>query len=394
MEWLEVRERVAAGEGRKTEFKRLFEKNAVGKAICAFANGEGGVVVLGVDDAGAIIGVKENPESLQERITAFLQSGCSAPVVATCGCHQAPAGWVHWITVPRMRGLGPLHHGGRVWIRRERSSVEPSSSELEEMFHALGFFFTESQMILDAGVEAIDSSLFRSFLESRGVAIASNLQPEIEVDLRNQRVIDEFGKNLHPTLYGLMVFGRDPQRYLGTTNFFIQCVAYARAERGPKKYSISEAKGTLDKQVESAMTWFRSLGRREIYRGLCRQDLSFVPEEALREALVNAVIHRNYALTGSKVMFEVFDSHIEITSPGSLPGQMTVQRVRAGGGPRSRNESMANAMLIHGFMKERGRGWLLMRYQMREFNGTEPELANDKSGRFVRTTFRLDEPAA
>lgn len=394
MEWLEVLERVAAGEGPKTEFKRLFGKNAVGKAICAFANGEGGVVVLGVDDAGAIIGVKENPESLQERITAFLQSGCSAPVIATSGCHQAPAGWVHWITVPRMRGLGPLRHGGRVWIRRERSSVEPSSSELEEMFHALGFFFTESQMILDAGVEAIDSSLFRSFLESRGLEIASNLQQEIEVDLRNQRVIDEFGKNLHPTLYGLMVFGRDPQRYLGTTNFFIQCIAYAGSERGPQEYSISEAKGTLDRQVESAMAWFRSLGRREIYRGLCRQDLSFVPEEALREALVNAVIHRNYALTGSKVMFEVFDSHIEITSPGSLPGKMTVQRVRAGGGPRSRNESMANAMLIHGFMKERGRGWPLMRYQMREFNGTEPELTNDKSSRFVRIVFRLGASAA
>lgn len=394
MEWLEVLERVAAGEGRKTEFMRLFEKNAVGKAICAFANGEGGLVVLGVDDAGAIIGVKENPDSLQETITAFLQSGCSAPVAATCGCHQAPAGWVHWITVPRLRGFEPLRHGGRVWIRRERSSVEPSSSELQEMFNAFGFVFTESQVILDAGVEAIDSGLFRSFLESRGVDVASNPQSEIEIDLRNQRVIDEFERNLHPTLYGLMVFGRDPQRYVGTTNFFIQCVAYAGAERGPNEYGISEAKGTIDRQVELAMTWFRSLGHREVYRGLYRQDRSFAPETALREALVNAVIHRDYAITGSKVMFEVFDRHIEITSPGSLPNHMTVQRVRAGGGPRSRNESMANAMLIHGFMKERGRGWLLMRYQMREFNGTEPELTNDKSGRFVRTTFRLDEPAA
>ena len=118
MEWSEVLEHVAAGEDPKTEFRSRFDKDAVGKAICAFANSEGGVAVLGVDDAGAIIGVRESPESLQEGITGLLKTGCSARVAASCGCHQTPAGWVHWITVPRLLGFGPLHHGGRAWIRR------------------------------------------------------------------------------------------------------------------------------------------------------------------------------------------------------------------------------------------------------------------------------------
>ena len=394
MEWLEVQELVASGEGRNTEFRSRFDAGAVGKAICAFANGEGGVVVLGVDDSGEIIGVKEDPEDLQERFKTLLRSGCSAPVPGTCGRHRTRDGWVHWISVPRSRGFGPLRHRGRVWIRRERGSVEPSSSELQEMFHALGFIFAESQVILDAGVEAIDFNRFQSFLESRGIDVALDPQPEIEVDFRNHRVVDKFERSHHPTLYGLMVFGRDPQRYLGTTNFFIQCVAYTGSERGPREYSISDAKGTIDRQVESAMTWFRGLGRREVCRELYRPDLTLVPEKALQEALVNAVIHRDYAITGSKVMFEVFDSHVEITSPGSLPNRITVEQVKGGGGPRSRNESMANAMVVRGFMEQRGRGWPLMRYQMREFNGTEPALTNDTSSRFVRVSFRLDEPTA
>lgn len=392
MEWLEVLGRIEQGEGRTTEFKSRFEKDAVGRALCAFANSEGGVVILGVDDSGTIVGVRESPERLHERVSAFLQTGCSAPIAATCGRHQTPSGWVHWIGVPRLRGLEPLRHGGRFWIRRERSSVEPSPSELQEMFNAFGFVFTESQMILSAGIDAIDSGLFRSFLKSRGINIDSNPQLGVEVDLLNQRIIERGRGTVYPTLYGLMVFGHSPQKYPHTTNFFIQCVAYGGNERGADAYSISDATGTIDRQVELAMTWFKSLGRREVYSGLYRRDLPLAPEEVLREALVNAVIHRDYAITGSKVMFEVFDNNITITSPGALPNHMTIEQVKAGGGPRSRNESMANAMVIRGLMEQRGRGWPSMRYRMREFNGTEPELINDKLSRFVRVTFRLDSP--
>lgn len=118
-------------------------------------------------------------------------------------------------------------------------------------------------------------------------------------------------------------------------------------------------------------------------------DSPLIPEEALREAVVNAVIHRDYALTGTQVLLEVFSDRIDVTSPGTLPNHMTVEHARSGGAPRSRNEMMANAMVVTGLMERRGRGWLLMRKAMREFNGMEPALVNDESGRFVRVTFHL-----
>ena len=69
---------------------------------------------------------------------------------------------------------------------------------------------------------------------------------------------------------------------------------------------------------------------------------------------------------------------------------MEVESVRAGSRPRSRNESMAHAMVVAGLMERRGRGWPLMRRTMRDFNGTEPSLLNEDRGKFVRVTFGLN----
>lgn len=104
---------------------------------------------------------------------------------------------------------------------------------------------------------------------------------------------------------------------------------------------------------------------------------------------MNAAVHRDYVITEWRILFEVFDRRVDITSPGALPGRMTVDKVRAGANPRSRNESLAHFMAAMGFMRYRGTGWLTMCREMRVFNGTEPELMQDEHRNFVRVTFRL-----
>ena len=103
--------------------------------------------------------------------------------------------------------------------------------------------------------------------------------------------------------------------------------------------------------------------------------------------IVGWVFHRDYATGGSQVLLEVFDDRIVVTSPGALLSHMTVDQARKGGAARSRNEMMANAMVLGGLMERRGRGWLTMRHAMRRFNGTEPDLVCDEPNRFVRVTF-------
>lgn len=136
MEWPEILQRIEAGEGEETEFKRgLGDLSAIGRAVCAFANTGGGVIILGVTDSQGIIGVNEDAESVQERLETFLRAGCSAPVNGQCGRHEDPNGWVHWVEVAHQDEPEPLRYDGRVWIRRECSSVEPSPSELQELYN-------------------------------------------------------------------------------------------------------------------------------------------------------------------------------------------------------------------------------------------------------------------
>ena len=390
MEWLDILMRIESGEGRRTEFKRgLGDLSAVGKAICAFANSEGGVIVLGIDDSRAIVGVREDAERVKERLTSFLQTGCSAPVSARIGSHEDPGGWVHWLEVPSQRGFEPMRYDGRVWVRRERSSVEPSPTELQELYNAFGYILTEERAIQDATAAHIDLDAFVSYLDRLGFDTEEEPQPATEDDLRNRGVLVDLGGELRATLYGVMAFGRHSQRYPQTRNFRIECVAYTGDDRASEVLQVAEGSGRLDEQVERAVGWFRGLGRFETYGHLVREDRYLLPRAAIREALVNAVTHRDYAITGSMAFVEVFASQVDVTSPGSLPNHMTVEQVRAGANPRARNDSMGHFMAAMGFMEKRGRGWLIMRREMQAFNGTEPELVQDERSRFVRVTFHL-----
>lgn len=392
LDWMDILERIEGGEGLHVEYKRgLGDLSAIGKAVSAFANTEGGVIVLGVDDSGTIVGVKEDPERVQERLTGFLHSGCSVPVSARLGHHEDPAGWVHWVEVPRQRGFEPLRYDGRVWVRRGRSNVEPSPPELQELYNIFGYVLTEEQAITSASESDIDLESFRQYLRALGLETDAPPQPNQQEDLYNRGVLTEVGEELHPTLYGLMAFGKEPQRFPQTASFWVECVAYAGRERADEVVLAGEGKGRLDEQVQHAVGWLKGLGRFERYEGIVRKDVPLVPEAVLREALVNAVAHRNYAILGSKVLLEVFDNRVVVTSPGTLPNHMTPASVRSGGHPRSRNELMANFLLVMGLMEQRGRGWPVMERVMKEFNGTEPELAQDPDGGFVRVTLHLEE---
>ena len=282
-----------------------------------------------------------------------------------------------------------MRYDGRVWVRRERSSVEPSPTELQELYNAFGYVLTEERAIQDATAAHIDLDAFRSYLGRLGFDIEEEPQPTAEDDLRNRSVLVDLGGDLRATLYGVMAFGRHSQRYPQTRNFRIECVAYAGDDRASEVLQVAEGSGRLDEQVERAVGWFLGLGRFESYGHLVREDRYLLPRAAIREALVNAVTHRDYAITGSMAFLEVFAGRVDVTSPGSLPNHMTVEQVRAGANPRARNDSMGHFMAAMGFMEKRGRGWLIMRREMQAFNATEPELVQDERNRFVRVTFHL-----
>lgn len=262
--------------------------------------------------------------------------------------------------------------------------------KLQELYNAFGYIITEERTIQAATIADVDLHAFGSYLRRLGLDMETHPQPNEEDDLRNRGVIAELGGALHPTVYGVMAFGKTPQIYPQTRSFRVECVSYLGSDRASEVLQVADITGRLDEQVNRALGWFTGLGRYETYRDLIREDRYILPRVALREALVNAVTHRDYAITGSKILLEVFAQHVDVTSPGTLPNHMSTESVKAGGHPRSRNELMANYMANLGFMEQRGRGWPIMRNAMRKFNGADPEIIQDHSAKFVRIRFHRD----
>ena len=389
MEWLEVLKCIEAGEGRTVEFKAGFDTSKIGPAACAFANSDGGVVILGVQDLGEIVGVPQSPQTVHERITQFLGNGFNFPMTALYGSHQDPHGWVHWIEVPRQRNFEPMQYRDIAWVRRERSSVRPSPSELQELNNAFGFVMTEEQVIRRAEVEDIDDEFFRRYLRNQGFGKRRDRAPGIVSDYRNFAVIRNVEGRACPTLFGMLAFGREPQRFPNLHALLVRNTAYETDRRGPRIALAADGTGRLDEQVSQTLAWARSFGRREIHGGAQRKDVPVLPLDALREAVVNAVVHRDYAITGSPILVDAFPSRLEITSPGKLPNGMTLDMVRRGGITRTRNESMAHYASSAGLMEQRGMGWLAIEDAMQEFNGTLPEIEEDRDSAWIRVTLDL-----
>ncbi len=189
---------------------------------------------------------------------------------------------MEWVDVRKRIETGDNYHTG---FKRAATNLNAVGKAV------CAFANTEEQAITAAEVGDIDLDSFRKYLQRLGLETDEEPQPGATDDLFNRGVLTEHDGKRCPTLYGLMAFGKDPQRFPPTDNLRIECVAYAGADR---------------------------------------TDTPLVPLKALREVIVNAVAHRDYAIIGSKILLEVFEDRVVVTNPGTLPNHMTVESVRSG----------------------------------------------------------------
>ena len=179
--------------------------------------------------------------------------------------------------------------------------IQRGEGEHTELKRLFGFVITEEQMIPATSTSDLDLEVFESFVRRLGLELDDEPRLEPVDDLRNRGVVRMEGDEPRLTLYGLLCFGRQPQSFAPTRSAWIQMTAYAGRDRTEEVILSGEAKGRIDEQVERALGWIKALGIREEYGPIERTDRYLVPLKALREALVNAVVHRDYAVLGSKV---------------------------------------------------------------------------------------------
>lgn len=186
-----------------------------------------------------------------------------------------------------------------------------------------------------------------------------------------------------PTIAGLLLFGKHPESYMPQSK--IKADAFQGAEPG-NVIDQKEIKGSIFYMVKEAEAFFlKNIKTAVRIEGFSRVRISEYPVEALREAVINAFAHRDYAISGSTIMIQIFSDRIVIASPGLLPQPLTLEMVRTFKyRPISRNPIIARALFDVKLMEERGGGFKRMHDMMVNY-GLKPPACDYDSGYFTVT---------
>ena len=179
----------------------------------------------------------------------------------------------------------------------------------------------------------------------------------------------------------ILLFGKNPKKYF--TSAFIQVGRFASES---EVISTDVIEGSLFEQVEKTIEILRLkyLENRFYYEGIYRKEDLIYPEEALREAVINAIIHRDYL--GPHTQLRVYDDKLWLWNIGKLPAEITLEKLKKPHSSFPRNELLADVFFKAGFIEAWGRGTLKIVSKCKEKNLPEPEFSEMTGGFLVSFT--------
>lgn len=320
--------------------------------LIAFANSDGGTIVVGLDEKGRPAGNVYSEEL--EGLLRAAERLCRPGVVTGWDQYDGPAGPTYAITVPRSPELHSLADG-RVLVRAGSSNRPLGGEEIRHLAATKSSGDFEAEPVPGAARTDLDDDVIAEYFEKREQRQRRPVtQPPDEV-LREIGALDEYGR---PTTSGLLLFGRQPQHFLPQSGLvFVKFVGTEpRGEDGLAGYGRrEEINGPLARVIEAAwqIVWGEmSVGA--VVKGLERQDITEYPPFAVREALVNAVCHRDYRLKGRRIEIRMYADRMEVISPGGLPGFITVDNLVEE--HFSRNPRLVSGLFQWGYIEELGLG--------------------------------------
>ena len=362
---------LAAGEGARTEFKRAMPSD-LGREICAFANATGGVILLGVTDAAEVVGIGGH-NRLKSEILSIARSA-DPPIKVEVESEDS----VLSVRVPP-QSAKPYSFGGRFFVRDGASSQQLSRDEIREFFFAEGRIrFDETPCRIFSLERDIDEEIWETF--RRRAKVPEGMAPAVA--LGNLGLLGDDGTMTHA---GAFLLARDIRRFLSSAD--LACALFM----GTTKTTILDRRGfhcDVCTMVDDAVAWVRSkINVAYIIRGrVQREERPELPMDAVREALVNAVAHRDYRSSASVHLY-LFKDRLEVVSPGGLPAGMTEADLGTKSVPRNR----LLFRLLHRMdaVEEIGSGIRRIRELCREHGVAEPTI--ETSEHWVTTTFRRPE---
>jgi ATP-dependent DNA helicase RecG len=290
------------------------------------------------------------------------------------------------------------HNNHRTYcIRVGSQSREASGEELERLFQQRGAFRLEIRPVSGTSAANLDQRRLRDYFgRIRGQGTPRDDDEEgWRTLLANTDFLAQENDAAPVTVAGLLLFGTNPSRFLPQSG--IDAAAYAGSEKDYAARERAEMRGPLvplfgaegileSGLVERAVEFVRRNTTVSAFLedGARRVEQWTYPEEAVREAVVNALVHRDYLLSGTTIEISIYEDRLEIISPGRLPNGITPQRMRAGC-RAARNQLLKDVMRDYGYLEHMGMGVPRKIVKlMRERNGTEPDLIEEEERFTVR----------
>ncbi len=394
---VELLEIIANGENSGIEFKRDDARDHdLAKDLVAFSNLEGGRVFLGVDDDGTVVGVT------RERLEEWVADVCRDKIMPAVTPYfetikdARPGADVVVVRVPR----GVYAHSQRsddgnvYFVRVGTRSRESTPEELDWLFRRRGALRADLRPAHGTTLDDLDRRRLKEYFQV----------------IRQQEIPDDDDESSWRTLLvntgimvedgvgwsGLLLFGSMPNRFLPQAG--IDAAAFSGSE---KDYAAIERR-----KLRGPMTSLSDRGGELLEAGLVEQALEFVrrntpvsgdlkdsarrvghstyPDEVVREAVTNALIHRDYLLANTDIELAVYQDRLEVISPGRLPNGITPERMRVGA-RAAQDPLLKDVMRDYGYVEHMGMGVPRKIVRgMRLRNGTEADLIEDGERFIVR----------
>lgn len=328
-----IREQILAGEDSFAEFKELgygdrsvISPNAedIAGEMVAFANAEGGAIFLGVTDHGLIQGIPQDRANVVENWVINLASNnCDPPIrpLVRKIILPNPAGEGEQIFLVLIKKSLYVHRtsSGRWYVRVGSTKRDLTQHELARLFQQRGRSFIFDEMLVHAATEAdLDHAALQQFFGGSAVIPWEQL-------LFNTRILNRADEGtLRPTVAGLLAFGTNPKTHFPAA--FIEAAVYRGVELDSNHLIHAEQiDGPLSRQIDGAVAFVERFMLKPATKDAGRLEYPQFAVPAVHEAIVNAVAHRDYAISGSKIRLFLYDDRLELMSPGDLPNTITLE---------------------------------------------------------------------
>lgn len=365
-----IKQSIIDGENLFVEFKeRLENTESLAGEIVALANTEGGVIIFGVNDKKQIIGI-DNTKKLEENISNIVRQNIEPPLSFIFKHLEIDNKKLGILQIDKSISRPYQTHKGIFYIRVGTSKRKVSREELGRIYQDVGQVFYDLSPVENSSLNDIDKDKVNAYFHKVYNRDIYDEQININELFKNLKFLTYKNNKETATVGGLLLFGKNPQDCLSQAS--IKVVRFAGAGVDADIIDSKDISGALDKQIDEAENFIkRNMKRSSHLEGVKRIYKYEYPLEAVREIIVNAVAHRNYSITGSKIRLMMFDDRLEVISPGRLPNTVTLENLPFA--QSTRNQLIVRVLLGLGYIEELGTGINKIIKLLKRENNTEPK---------------------